>query len=94
MFETDEWEDSAQNKVSKSPTPGTETTLMRSRTVTPQAKVKVQNISRMFRSENPFCRIMLRASYTHEGSSLVSPNFMCLCDLLVPLLKDLMFFMM
>ncbi|KAG5560983.1 hypothetical protein RHGRI_004117 [Rhododendron griersonianum] len=70
----DECEDSAQQKVSKSPTPGTETSLRRSRAVTPQEKVKVQNISRMFRSENPFCRVLLRPSYTHKGNSLHFPS--------------------
>lgn len=80
--------------MSKSPTPGAETSLRRSRAVTPQEKVKVQNISRMFRSENPFCRVLLRPSYTHKGNSLVSLEFTCLLDLLVPLLKDLTFVLM
>ncbi|KAH7858369.1 hypothetical protein Vadar_023075 [Vaccinium darrowii] len=66
----DECEDSAQEKVSKSPTAGAETSLRRSRAVTPQERVRVQNISRMFRSENPFCRVSLRPSYVYEGSSL------------------------
>lgn len=56
-------------------TPGTETdrTFLRKwRVVTPEEKERVLNASKMFLSENPLCRVILRRSYVYKGIGLVS----------------------
>ncbi|XP_057501967.1 B3 domain-containing transcription factor VRN1-like isoform X2 [Actinidia eriantha] len=45
----------------------------RSRVVTPEEKEKVLSESKMFQSENPFCRVILRRSYVYKGIGLHMP---------------------
>lgn len=58
-------------------TPGTETdrTFLRKwRVVTPEEKERVLNASKMFLSENPLCRVILRRSYVYKGIGLHMPS--------------------
>ncbi|XP_052172959.1 B3 domain-containing transcription factor VRN1-like isoform X2 [Diospyros lotus] len=58
--------------------PGRETSsgnfLRKSRVVTPEEKERVLNAAKMFQSENPFCRVILRRSYIYKGIGLHMPS--------------------
>ena len=63
-----------------------ETLTRRRRAVTPEEKERTIRAAHMFRSDNPFFRVILRPSYVYRGFLLVSPwtglfkiipNFIC-----------------
>ncbi|CAL5377268.1 unnamed protein product [Camellia sinensis] len=57
--------------------PGTETSrgtfLRKWKVVTPEEKERVLNTSKLFQSEYPFCRVILRRSYVYKGIGLHMP---------------------
>ncbi|PSS29378.1 B3 domain-containing transcription factor [Actinidia chinensis var. chinensis] len=73
----DESRVSAKHK-SESPAPGSETScgtfLRRWRVVKPEEKERVLNESKMFQSQNPFCRVIMRHSYVYKGIGLHMPS--------------------
>jgi len=48
--------------------------LRKWRVVTPEEKERVLNASKMFLSENPLCRVILRRSYVYKGIGLHMPS--------------------
>ncbi|XAR59495.1 hypothetical protein NMG60_11015350 [Bertholletia excelsa] len=55
--------------------PGTSGALLRRwRVITAEEKERVLNAAKMFQSENPFCRVILRRSYVYKGIGLHMPS--------------------
>lgn len=71
-------ETEASAKKGSEESPGAETdcrTFLRKwRVVTPEEKERVLNASKMFLSENPLCRVILRRSYVYKGIGLHMPS--------------------
>lgn len=49
-----------------------ETFTRRWRAVTPEEKERAVRAADMFKSDNPFCKVILRPSYVYRGFLLVS----------------------
>ncbi|XAR72862.1 hypothetical protein NMG60_11019642 [Bertholletia excelsa] len=47
--------------------------MKRYRVLSPEEKERVLNAAKMFQSENPFCRVILRRSYVYKGIGLHMP---------------------